>query len=93
MSSLKFIVNKRRKTYRLAIVVNKKVNKSAVARNRIRRRLYEVIRGLEDQITEPYDLVLTVFNTRFGDLPSDEVSQLIEDQLIDAGVIKNLLTN
>lgn len=31
-------------TYRVAVVVSKKVHKSAVVRNRIRRRVYEVIR-------------------------------------------------
>ncbi|MBI3337916.1 ribonuclease P protein component [Candidatus Saccharibacteria bacterium] len=62
LTSLKYTHNDRRQTYRLAIVVSKKVNKSAVTRNRIRRRLYEAVRQYESKIIEPYDLVITVFH-------------------------------
>ena len=36
--SLKYMLNTRRQIYRVAVVVSKKVSKSAVTRNRIRRR-------------------------------------------------------
>ena len=42
--TLKYIANPRRKTSRFTVVVGKKVIKSAVKRNRIRRRVYEVVR-------------------------------------------------
>jgi ribonuclease P protein component len=42
-------------------VVSRKVHKSAVARNRMRRRLYAALQEFEPQINAPYDIVLTVF--------------------------------
>jgi ribonuclease P protein component len=37
--SLRFCPDAKRQDYRLAVVVSKKISKSAVARNRIRRRI------------------------------------------------------
>ena len=87
LCSLKYIQNNRRKTYRLSIVVNKKVNKSAVMRNRIRRRLYEVVRNGESLITEPYDLVFTVFSDQINGLTPEELNRMVNVQLYQAGVI------
>lgn len=87
LCSLKYIVNDRRDTYRLAVVVSKKVNKSAVARNRIRRRVYETFRQYEPKITRPYDIVFTVFNEQLADLPPNELNELVRGQLKQAGVL------
>lgn len=87
MISLKYCTNPKRTDYRLAIVVSKKVMKSAVGRNRIRRRLYEAVRLLQDQITEPYDLVITVFNDQLIDLPAEELRVMVRAQLKQAGII------
>jgi ribonuclease P protein component len=46
--AVKAIANPKRRSYRLAVVVSRKVNKSAVARNRMRRRLYELAREIQD---------------------------------------------
>ncbi len=87
LCSLKYIQNKRRKSYRLSVVVNKKVNRSAVARNRIRRRLYEQVRLSENLILEPYDLVFTIFSDQINDLTPEDLNRLIKAQLFQAGVI------
>src|SRR4051812_29423476 len=87
LCSLKFTPNDRRKSYRLAVVVSKKVSKSAVVRNRIRRRLYEAVRRLEDRITQPYDIVLTVFHEQVLSLSSEEVDKLVYTQLKQAKII------
>lgn len=87
LCALKYGENPRRKTYRLAVVVSKKVAKSAVLRNRIRRRIYEAVRLLEDKITGPYDLVITVFHDQLATVDSDELNQVIKAQLKQAGVI------
>ncbi len=79
--SLRYIKNERQKSYRLAVVVSKKVSKSAVQRNRIRRRLYEQVRLIDSQITEPFDLVLSVFSDQLTTMPIDEVASLVRDQL------------
>lgn len=85
--SLKYHVNFKRKTYRLAIVVSRKVHKSAVVRNKIRRRIYEQIRLNESKINKPYDLVITVFSEEVANMPSDKLSESIKDILKKAEVI------
>ena len=87
LCSLKFIQNDRRKEYRLAVVVSKKVSKSAVVRNRIRRQLYEAVRRFEAKITAPYDMVLTVFHEQVKELSGQEVDRLVRAQLRQAGVL------
>lgn len=87
LTSLKFMKNDQRDTYRLAVVVSKKVHKSAVVRNRIRRRLFEAVRLLEPRITEPYDIVLTVFHENVAHIPAEEVSKLVFAQLKQAGIL------
>ena len=86
LMALKFVANPRRSSYRLAVVVSKKVNKSAVARNRIRRRLYEAVRQFETQLGV-YDLVLTVFDGRVAELETVELTTQVHDQLRQAGVL------
>lgn len=87
LCSLRYVQNDRRKSYRLAVVASKKVSKSAVVRNRIRRRLYEAIRQHESEITKPYDIVLTVFSEQVAELPADEISRLVHAQLKQAKII------
>lgn len=84
--ALKTVDNPKRKTYRLAVVVSKKVNKSAVARNRIRRRLYEAAR--EMGIEKPADIVLTVYNEAILDESWSNLNKQLKKQLKDAGIIK-----
>lgn len=85
---LRAIHNQRRKTYRVAIIVSRKVNKSAVRRNRIRRRLYEVIRLHQAEISAPYDLVLTVFSDQLADVSSDKLTSEVQELLQKADVVK-----
>ena len=86
--SIKYTKNPRRSTYRAAVVVSKKVDKSAVARNRMRRRIYEVLRGFEPQILEPYDIVMTVFNEELASLEPKELQRMVHAQLKQAGILK-----
>jgi len=58
--TVKFIANPRRKKSRFSVVVSKKVHKSAVGRNRIRRRLYEIIRHEQQSIVGIYDVAVIV---------------------------------
>jgi ribonuclease P protein component len=87
LSSLKFVVNPRREEYRLAVVVSRKVHKSAVTRNRIRRRLYEACRRHELEITTPYDMVLTVFHEQIAHIPPKDLEKLVKDHLTTAEII------
>jgi len=67
--------------YRVAIVVSKKVAKSAPHRNRIRRRLYEVIRLLAPKYLTNQDVVVTIFDDKFLNMPYEEMYESIERQL------------
>ncbi|HTE22543.1 MAG TPA: ribonuclease P protein component [Candidatus Limnocylindria bacterium] len=87
LSSLKVAPNDRRTSYRLAVVVSKKVNKSAVVRNRIRRRLYEAVRRHEADMSRPYDMVLTVYSEQMAAIPAAELEKTVLDQLRQARIL------
>ncbi|MEK7603450.1 MAG: ribonuclease P protein component [Patescibacteria group bacterium] len=86
--SLKFCENPKRQTYRSAVVVSKKVHKSAVVRNRIRRRIYEIIRLNQAKITKPYDLVFTVFSDQLAIAPHQELLSTVQSALKSAKIVK-----
>jgi ribonuclease P protein component len=67
--------------------VSKKVSKSAVLRNRMRRRLYEAFRQHEAAFVTPYDMVVTVFHEQVATLPPDELTRLVAAQLRQAGIL------
>jgi ribonuclease P protein component len=87
LTAIKFVRNDKRRDYRLAIVTSKKVSKSAVTRNRIRRRLYEEFRKQSSSFKQPYDMVVTVFNDQPATLPADQISKLVHAQLKEANII------
>ena len=86
--AVKSVANPRRQTYRAAVVVSRKVNKSAVARNRIRRRLYETIRDFEPDMAGPHDIVITVFSDAVLQTTPAELAGQLKKQLKQAGIIK-----
>ena len=79
--SLVFAKNTRGFT-RVAVVVSKKVEKSAVGRNRIRRRVYEALRINIDMIPKKTDYIFVIYskdvmNMRFTELEK-ELGELVE---------------
>ncbi len=85
--ALKYAPNSRRKTYRVAVVVSRKVSKSAVARNRMRRKLYAIVQELGSQINEPYDIIITVFHDTLLEEPHKSLADQVKRQLAQAGII------
>jgi ribonuclease P protein component len=85
--AVKAAENSRRKNYRVAVVVSRKVNKSAVARNRIRRRLYEIGRELGQDISQPYDIVITVFHDTVLETPHKELTDQLKRQFKELKLI------
>jgi len=85
--SLRYILNTRSSGYRVAVVVSRKVSKSAVVRNRIRRRVYEVVRMQSDRIAAPYDLVFTVYGDSAAGMPHARLQEAIVGCLERAGVL------
>jgi ribonuclease P protein component len=71
--------NGRGKT-RIAVVVSKKVLKSAVGRNRIRRRVYEAAR-LALPLRAPTDVLLLVQTEAVKDLPWEELREKVQQIL------------
>lgn len=88
--SLRYVPNRKLPAYRLAVVVSRKVSKSAVVRNRIRRRLYERVRILSGQFPAAYDLILVVYDAALATAPAAELDRelmklLLKAKLVPAG--------
>ena len=71
---------------RFAVVVSKKVLKSAVGRNRIRRRVYEAIRAELPNIPGKHDYIFVIYSRDVKDMPflelQDTVKSLIRESMI-----------
>jgi ribonuclease P protein component len=79
--------NTRRDQYRLAVVVSRKISKSAVVRNRIRRRIYENVRILSKSFTAPYDLLIIVYDEGVADMSASALTADVVKMLTKAKVI------
>ena len=73
--------NPKRTHPRIAVVVSKKVSKSAVVRNRIRRRLFEIVRHELSSLPSSIDVVISVFSAELAvdsyESVRDELSPLL----------------
>lgn len=74
--SLVFAPNQHGKQ-RFAVVISKKVIKSAVGRNRVRRRVYEAIRMNLAEISESYDYIFIVFSKDLKTMEFTELEKLV----------------
>ena len=84
--SLVFAPNSRNKQ-RYAVVVSKKVLKSAVGRNRIRRRVYEVIREQLPKISQPVDCIFVVYSKEVATMEYKELRSLMVNLLKEANIL------
>ncbi len=66
---------------RFAVVISKKVIKSAVGRNRVRRRVYEAIRSLLPEFPEKKDCIFVVYSREVKDMPFSEIQNNIKNLL------------
>lgn len=74
---IKYVPNKYRGSVRASVSVGKKVSKKAVVRNRIRRRIYEVLRKNWDHIMSHNDFIVTVFSADVAVMPTDELERIV----------------
>lgn len=88
LMTLKHSTHPKRQDPRVAVVISKKVIKSAVGRNRVRRRVYEVVRYELPSIKPGSDLVLIVFSAEILKLPHEELVQTVKQLFNSAGVYK-----
>lgn len=79
--SLKFVSQPNNKPYRVAVVVSRKVSKSAVTRNRIRRRVYEIVRQSDVAIAPGTDLVFTVFGDQLAVMEAAKLRATVQELL------------
>jgi ribonuclease P protein component len=86
--SLVFVSNERGFT-RMAVVVSKKVEKTAVGRNRIRRRVYEVLRKNIDLIPKKMDYVFVVFSKELLTMPFSDLEKTLGELVTEAKVCYN----
>ncbi len=85
----KFTHNSRRTNPRVAVVISKKVVKSAVKRNRIRRRLYEAIRLELSNMVPQSDIVFVVVSPELLTIPSIELTDVLQRIIAQAGLYKS----
>jgi ribonuclease P protein component len=81
---VKYTPNPRRTDPRFAVVVSKKVHKSAVGRNRIRRRFYEVLRHHIPRIKPGMDVVVIIVSGEALALAYNEIDKTIEQLFLEA---------
>lgn len=87
--TIKYTDNPKRKHSRFAVVVSKKVHKSAVGRNRMRRRLYEIIRHELPDFGSNYDVVMMVFSSEVIHMPSQDLQAAVRNLFRDAKLYRN----
>ncbi|MEO5499630.1 MAG: ribonuclease P protein component [Candidatus Saccharimonadales bacterium] len=81
---IKYCPNTHRAHSRVAVIVGKKVLKSAVKRNRIRRRIFEIIRNHWDHIPPHFDISLTVFTAECLTMSQEDLEKTILGTLAQA---------
>ena len=74
---------------RVAVVVSKKVDKSAVGRNRIRRRVYEVIRRNFEYLPKKMDYVLVIYTPELKTMKFSELERLLGGLVEESKVCYN----
>ena len=74
---------------RMAVVVSKKVEKSAVKRNRIRRRIYEALRLNMKHVPEKRDYIFVVFSKEILKMPFKELESTLGNLIEESKVCYN----
>lgn len=74
---------------RVAVVVSKKVEKSAVGRNRMRRRVYEVVRTNFDLVPKKTDYIFVIYSRAVLSMPWRELEKMVGELVAEAKVCYN----
>jgi ribonuclease P protein component len=86
---VKYVPNSHRDQSRIAVVISKKTLKSAVRRNRIRRRIYEYVRLKLPTLKAVYDIAFIVTSSDFINLTHQEMVEQIDQLFRQIGVVDN----
>lgn len=87
--TLKVVKSRNPINSRVAVVISKKTHKSAVKRNRIRRRLYGYIETRMSDLSGVYDIVLIVTSSEIISLSPSELRALIDELFTQADLYKS----
>jgi ribonuclease P protein component len=87
IGSLHVYVDSKRPQFKVAVVVSKKVHKSAVVRNRIRRRVYELVRNAHPNMRAQAELVFTVYQVEVAMMPAAVLKKEVDDLLKRANLL------
>lgn len=74
---------------RVAVVVSRKVNKTAVGRNRIRRRIYEAVRKNFEDVPRKYDYIFVVRAPKALTMREKDLEKILGDLVNQAKVCYN----
>lgn len=84
--SMRVARNPRRKHSRAAVVISKKVLKAAPKRNQGRRRIYEVLRIEWPRIAPGHDILVSVYDPHFNEIPYNQLVQEVRHALKTARI-------
>lgn len=84
--TVKYVANPRRKHPRFSVVVSKKVHKSAVGRNRMRRRLYEIVLREMPKLATTYDVALIITNSEVMNMEHAELEGQVQQLFTQANL-------
>ena len=73
----------------MAVVVSKKVEKTAVGRNRMRRRVYEVIRRNFEYLPKNTDYIFVIFTKEVMRMPYSELEKILGELVEESKVCYN----
>ncbi len=86
--TIKYVTNSHRKHPRFSVVISKKVIKSAVGRNRVRRRLYEYLRINIPNLSGVYDIVVICTSAELRTLPYTQITEQLDQLFNKANLYK-----
>lgn len=84
--SIRVAPNSKRQNSRVSVVISKKVIKASPKRNRVRRRVYEVLRTEWSHIKPSQDILLSVYDPSFFDAEHTVITSEIKKLLQNAEV-------
>ncbi len=85
--SIKYLPIKPDKPYRVSVVVTRKADKSAVVRNRIRRRVYGLARLKKPSLNQNVDMIISVHSNDLATMKAVELDELFDQLFKKAGLI------
>lgn len=87
---LRTVPNPRREHHRVSVIVSRKIHKSAVVRNRIRRRVYEIVRRELPRYTGVNDIAITILSPEIIAATPIELTAAIQQLSAELGLYESI---